>query len=204
MASSLGRKLYTHASKPFVQLGEYSAVNSHDDEENLPTPGPRWRTSWPRRHWTSLYIAWLLTGVFLLSNIYGALPKDETPLTTTETIDWTQYAYVQYVTNHNYLCNSVMIFEALHRLQSKADLLMMYPSTWDLISNTTEATLLRNASAAYNVILQPVHIQHLDGGDATWADSFTKLLAFNQTQYKRVLSLDSDANVLQVISSTYI
>ena len=32
---------------------------------------------------------------------------------------------------------------------------------------------------------------------ATWAESFTKLLAFNQTQYKRVLHLDSDATVLQ-------
>lgn len=36
---------------------------------------------------------------------------------------------------------------------------------------------------------------------ATWADSFTKLLAFNQTQYDRVLSLDSDATLLQVCVS---
>ena len=33
---------------------------------------------------------------------------------------------------------------------------------------------------------------------ATWAESYTKLLAFNQTQYDRVLSLDSDSTVLQV------
>lgn len=32
---------------------------------------------------------------------------------------------------------------------------------------------------------------------ATWADSFTKLLAFNQTQYSRVLSIDSDSMILQ-------
>lgn len=30
----------------------------------------------------------------------------------------------------------------------------------------------------------------------TWADSFTKLLAFNQTSYARILTLDSDATVL--------
>lgn len=32
---------------------------------------------------------------------------------------------------------------------------------------------------------------------ATWAESYTKLLAFNQTQYDRVLSIDSDATLLQ-------
>ena len=35
-------------------------------------------------------------------------------------------------------------------------------------------------------------------GEATWAESYTKLLAFNQTQYDRVLNLDSDSTVLQV------
>lgn len=30
--------------------------------------------------------------------------------------DWSQYAYCQYVTKPAYLCNSVMIFEALERL----------------------------------------------------------------------------------------
>jgi len=33
---------------------------------------------------------------------------------------------------------------------------------------------------------------------ATWTESYTKLLAFNQTQYDRVLNLDSDSTVLQV------
>ena len=34
--------------------------------------------------------------------------------------------------------------------------------------------------------------------DRTWSESFTKLLAFNQTQYSRVLCLDSDATLFQV------
>lgn len=33
---------------------------------------------------------------------------------------------------------------------------------------------------------------------ATWSSSYTKLLAFNQTEYDRVLNLDSDATLLQV------
>ena len=41
-------------------------------------------------------------------------------------------------------------------------------------------------------------------GEATWAESYTKLLAFNQTQYDRVLNLDSDSTVLQVRETTSI
>jgi hypothetical protein len=39
---------------------------------------------------------------------------------------------------------------------------------------------------------------------ATWSQSFTKLLAFNQTQYKRVLSLDSDATLLQHMDELFV
>jgi alpha-N-acetylglucosamine transferase len=38
----------------------------------------------------------------------------------------------------------------------------------------------------------------------TWADSYTKLLAFNQTQYDRVLSLDSDSTVLQSMDELFL
>jgi len=41
----------------------------------------------------------------------------------------------------------------------------------------------------------PIEVQHFEGG---MTDSFTKLLAFNQTGYKRVLSLAWDATMLQV------
>ncbi|KAK0738622.1 nucleotide-diphospho-sugar transferase [Schizothecium vesticola] len=84
--------------------------------------------------------------------------------------DWSRFAYVQYVTNSAYLCNSVMLFETLHRLgTSRADRVMMYPA---------------------------VH--------ATWSESFTKLLAFNQTQYDRVLSLDSNSILLQTIDELFL
>jgi alpha-N-acetylglucosamine transferase len=38
----------------------------------------------------------------------------------------------------------------------------------------------------------------------TWAESFTKLLAFNQTQYDRVLALDSDSNVLENLDELFL
>ncbi|KAG9963687.1 glycosyltransferase family 8 protein, partial [Aureobasidium melanogenum] len=110
--------------------------------------------------------------------------------------DWSKFAYAQYVTEKNYLCNSLMIFETLQRLGSRAGRLMMYPEQWSLESDSSESILLRKARDNYNVRLVPIHVQHFSG-EATWGDSFTKLLAFNQPRYERVISLDSDANVLQ-------
>ena len=39
---------------------------------------------------------------------------------------------------------------------------------------------------------------------ATWAESYTKLLAFNQTSYQRVLHLDSDSTVLQSMDELFL
>lgn len=117
-----------------------------------------------------------------------------------EPVDWSQFAYCQYVTTLDYLCNSVMIFDSLVRHGAKADRLMMYPQEWTVSNDTQEGRLLMSARDNYGVSLVPITVERL-GGDPTWSESFTKLLAFNQTQYKRVLSLDSDATVLQVLPS---
>ncbi|KAI4764762.1 nucleotide-diphospho-sugar transferase [Aureobasidium sp. EXF-3400] len=117
-------------------------------------------------------------------------------------VDWSKYAYIPYVTSPTYLCNSIMIFESLHRLGSKAERLMMYPEEWAVNSESPDAGLLRKARDKYKVDLQPVQIQRL-GEDITWSESFTKLLAFNQTQFDRVISLDSDANVLQSMDELF-
>ncbi|KAI0380649.1 glycosyltransferase family 8 protein [Hypomontagnella monticulosa] len=123
-------------------------------------------------------------------------------------IDWSRYAYTQYVTNAAYLCNSVMIFETLHRLGSKADRVMMYPEKMMDPAETNpaseEAKLLAKARDQYKVKLVPVSVQRRAGGDATWAESFTKLLAFNQTQYDRVLNVDSDATILQTMDELFL
>jgi len=116
--------------------------------------------------------------------------------------DWSRYAYIQYVADATHLCNSFMIFESLHRLGSKAERLMMYPEEWTIDSKSSDAELFRRAKHEFNVKLQPVHVQQLDG-DTTWTETFARLLAFNQTQYDRVVSLDSDANVLQVTYVLY-
>ncbi|KFA71043.1 hypothetical protein S40288_10442, partial [Stachybotrys chartarum IBT 40288] len=123
-------------------------------------------------------------------------------------IDWSAFAYIQYVTNSAYLCNSVMLFEVLHRLGSKADRVMMYPSYMvdpDATHGDTEdARLILKARDEYDVRLVPITIKHRDSADPTWADSYTKLLAFNQTAYKRVLSLDSDSTILQPMDELFL
>lgn len=95
---------------------------------------------------------------------------------STDSIDWSQYAYVQYATNLAYLCNSIMLFEILHRLGTKADLLLMYPSNFHLEENTdhgdgekseesVQSRLLRKAADEYHVRLQPVKVQRIRGDD---------------------------------------
>ena len=82
-------------------------------------------------------------------------------------VDWTRFAYMQYVTNRDYLCNSVMVFETLHRLGARADRVMMYPS--NMMEDATqakagpgeyEASLLIQARDQYRVKLKPIQIQY--------------------------------------------
>lgn len=146
------------------------------------------------------------------SNNPGFVP----PKYGSQDVDYSRFAYTQYVTNSIYLCNSVMIFAKLASLHSKADRLMMYPSTMlpdpeagttpasSAIPDTDDARLIVRARDTYNVKLAPISIQHRSGSDPTWADSFTKLLAFNQTQYDRVLSLDSDSIILQHMDELFL
>jgi hypothetical protein len=86
-----------------------------------------------------------------------------------KTVDWSRFAYTQYVTNTEYLCNSVMLFETLHRLGSKADRLMMYPSRMhpdpDPTSSSPESRLLLKAQNDYGVKLMPIEVQHRSGRD---------------------------------------
>ncbi|KAK3291532.1 glycosyltransferase family 8 protein [Chaetomium fimeti] len=132
------------------------------------------------------------------------------------TVDWSRFAYTQYVTDSHYLCNSVMLFERLHHLGSRADRVMMYPAQMfnpnaaaavPAAANgrtSDDARLLMKARDEYGVKLVPIQVQRREGADETWAESFTKLLAFNQTQYTRVLSLDSDSVILQSMDELFL
>lgn len=79
----------------------------------------------------------------------------------------------------------------------------MYSSGFDSSDGTPdgpskESQLLMKARDQYNVKLQPINVQRRTVEQDTWAESYAKLEAFGQTQYDRVLSLDSDASLLKV------
>lgn len=71
-------------------------------------------------------------------------PPAVVPSFVDASVDWSRYAYTQYVTNKEYLCNSVMIFETLHRLKAKAERVMMYP---DNMMSPTETNPLSHQSS---------------------------------------------------------
>lgn len=134
-------------------------------------------------------------------------------------VNWQDYAYVQYATQQDYLCNAVMLFDQLEQLHTRADRVLIYPTVWGIpdefeptlpqgykrVKKDPETTrLLRLARDKYRVRLAPSSELQYMSKESTWRSSFTKLLAFNQTDYKRVLSLDSDAYVLRSLDDLFL
>lgn len=77
-------------------------------------------------------------------------------------VDWSRFAYTQYATNEVYLCNSLMVFEALWRLGSKAERVLFYPEQWDLVVEDDRdrvSELLLLARNKFNVMVIPVKIE---------------------------------------------
>ncbi|KAL6359137.1 hypothetical protein LRP88_07354 [Fusarium phalaenopsidis] len=151
-----------------------------------------------RRRWA--IGAGVITVAFILFQLHSDNRTSVmTPFPANVDIDWSRFAYTLYATDSEYLCSSVMILEALHRLSSRADRVVMYPSEMLRLENaeSSDARLLTKARDDYKAKLVPITVLHRRGADSTWADSYTKLLAFNQTRYRRVLSLDSDSVLLK-------
>ncbi|KAH8785292.1 glycosyltransferase family 8 protein [Diaporthe sp. PMI_573] len=124
-------------------------------------------------------------------------PNDHWRSTTT---DWKKYAYSLYATDSEYLCNAVMIFDDLRQYGSKAERLLLYPDAMNINDGESrDGKLLVKARDELGVKLQPVKVLHeesaADSGP-NWADSYTKLLAFKQTQYSRLITIDSDSLLL--------
>ncbi|KAJ5372284.1 CAZyme family GT8 [Penicillium concentricum] len=130
----------------------------------------------------------------VLSALFGfatllRLPNKSTPLGDSNSyfgglsgkqVNWSRFAYTQYATDRSYLCNSLMIFEALQRLGSKADRVLMYPYDFLLSENDSspEARLLRFARDKYAVKLKPIEVVRKGGGgdsDATLLQAMDEL-----------------------------
>ena len=147
--------------------------------------------------------------LFLQCNLRSTRNSDskicaDEPTLRYKNVDWSRYAYSLYATSSPYLCNAVMVFEALSRLGSKADRVLFYPQEWDLeieSASDRDSQLLVISRDRYDVKLIPVKIPQAD--DDAWNGSFTKFMAWGQTQYDRVLHLDSDVTLLKHLDELF-
>ncbi|KAL8959766.1 MAG: hypothetical protein Q9183_005579, partial [Haloplaca sp. 2 TL-2023] len=108
-----------------------------------------------------------------------------------------------------HLCNSVMIFESLDRLGSKAARVLVYPKQWNTrIEGTSDriSQLLVKARDWYRVKLIPVDIpatpEDADGDERTVG--FYRFLAWGGESYKRVLYLDSDITIRRHVDELFL
>lgn len=118
-----------------------------------------------------------------------------------ESIDWSTYAYVNYATDANYLCNTLIMFDSLRNLGTKAKLLLLVSR--DLVESTSspdyqQVDKMLNQLKRENgeqVVIKPVDNIVKPTDRTQWSQSITKLLVFNQTEYERVIFLDNDATL---------
>ncbi|KAF9873841.1 glucose n-acetyltransferase [Colletotrichum karsti] len=117
------------------------------------------------------------------------------PTWTTEEVQ-PKFAYVQYATNMDYLCNAVINFARLRRYGAREDLVLIHPNEWSK-GNSREATALaRLRDSSPGLKMSGFDLISTSKGDKTWQYSLTKFHAFALTGWKRVLAFDSDSLVL--------
>jgi hypothetical protein len=160
---------------------------------------------WTRRRWRRLVFGTIATLFFIFLLRRPLRSNKSLAYINYDAVDWSIFAYSQYATDEAYLCNSLLVFEALHRLGSRPDRILFYPQTWDLeISNKWDrgSQLLVMARDKYKVNLIPVDIPDARNvpyaektGGETWDRSVAKLMAFGETQYRRILHIDSDVTI---------
>jgi hypothetical protein len=106
------------------------------------------------------------------------------------------FAYAQYATTVDYLCNAVINFGLLRRYGAKHDFVLIYPASWSE-GTSEEARAMTNLKAAMpDIHYRPFDIVSTQKGDSTWRDSLTKFHSFALTEWTRVLAFDSDSLVL--------
>lgn len=155
---------------------------------------------------------WVFIFVFILFILYlrrEPPPPPALPHINYDQVDWSRYAYTQYATSSPYLCNALLVFDALERFGSRAQRVLYYPEDWDILTETDndrDNQLLRVAKTKYNAMLVPIQLEMIKpgaGSGESWNKSISKLLAFGETEYDRVIHLDSDILLLKNLDELF-
>ncbi|CAR23651.1 glucose N-acetyltransferase [Lachancea thermotolerans CBS 6340] len=115
-------------------------------------------------------------------------------------IDWGKYAYINYVTDADYLCTSLLQFKRLKEFGTKAKLVLLISSNLleaenPKISENKQLLEKFQEVAPTQVLIKEVENIIKPHDYSPWNKSFTKLLVFNQTEFDRIVYLDNDAGV---------
>lgn len=111
-------------------------------------------------------------------------------------IDWSKYAYISYATDMSYTCNTLIIFSSLIKeYKTKAKLVLLVNYDFDLSSNSDSNRTLKKILDLNpdQVIIKRVDSFTVNMDESIWRDSLTKLHVFNQTEFDRVIYIDSDS-----------
>ncbi|KAE9571765.1 hypothetical protein CGMCC3_g12293 [Colletotrichum fructicola] len=117
------------------------------------------------------------------------------PYWTTEQLE-PKFAYAQYATSLDYLCNAVINFGRLRRYGAKEDLVLIHPKGWLEGSSREAKALAKLKEERPEIHMRAFDVISTTKGDATWRESLTKFHAFALTEWTRVLAFDSDSLVL--------
>lgn len=127
-------------------------------------------------------------------------------------INWKRVAHVQYAVSPEDLCKAIMLFSQLKEVSSLASRVLVYPSDWRLTANTNSdaesneahiARVLRYAAEEFSVLLNPTDTLREDTSQTLWRQPFSKFLAYNLTQYDRVIVLGTESIVLNSMDELF-
>ncbi|KAK0101441.1 N-acetylglucosaminyltransferase [Cadophora gregata] len=130
-------------------------------------------------------------------------------------IQWDDKQYIQIVADEEKLCSAVLTWHDIEEIGSRARRTLVYPSTWSpdevetdpALNNTLtrKAHLLREARDKYFARLHPIDALKENVADrGRWADQYIKLIAFNLTEFSRVLVLDSASQARGNLDSVFL
>lgn len=111
------------------------------------------------------------------------------------TLQMSEVAYLTYASNTASLCSSLMQLESLHRLNTSATKLLLYPEAWNISAADPAMQLLTRAQETYGAVLTPVDVQ-------VWKTN-PVILAANQTGYRRIMVLDPDSTMLRKLDEEF-